>query len=99
MPAEDNQLMLPPAVFSDPNAFEILRVWAANGKQHVVIHSGLHGGPEGFGYMLAQLAFHGARVFHQREGAPVEEALERIRAGLDEEWDNPTGDPEGGILK
>ena len=99
MPAEDNQLMLPPSVISDPNAFEILRVWAAHGRQHVVIHSGLKAGPEGFGYMLAQLAMHGARIFHQRERMLLEQALERIKAGFDEEWSNPTGDAEGDILK
>jgi Domain of unknown function (DUF5076) len=30
-------LMVPPAAEEDPKAFEILRVWAARGQQHVSV--------------------------------------------------------------
>jgi len=79
------ELMIPPAVHEDADAFEILRVWAASGEQHVTIHSGLKGGPEGFGIMLADLARHGALLYSQRDVAEPIEALERIRRALEVE--------------
>ena len=85
-----HELAVPGPAESDPQAFELLRVWAAHGDQHVSIHSGLHGGPEGFGHMLAQLARHGALLYGQREGMPPQEALKLVRQGFDEEWGNGT---------
>jgi hypothetical protein len=96
MSVHEHRLAPPPAV-ADPRSFEILRVWAARGEQHVTIHSGLNGGPEEFGYMVAQLLRHGANIFQQRDGMDPEEALARIRAGFDRELDSPTGDVTGEI--
>ena len=91
------ELEKPPAVATDPDAFEILRVWAAGGEQHVTIHSGLEGGPEDFGYMLAQLARHGALLYSQRGHISVDSALMRIREGFDDEWQEPSSWPTGKI--
>ena len=98
MPKESHtkrfELAIPGPTESDPKAFELLRVWAAHGEQHVSIHPDLHGGPEGFGYMLAQLARHGALLYGQREGMSPIDALKLVKQGFDREWDQgnwPTG--------
>ena len=93
----DHELAIPPAAYDDADSFEILRVWASGGRQHVTIQSGLRGGPEGFGFMLAQLARHGANLISQRDGVPRREALRRIKSSLDEEWHDATTLPTGQI--
>ncbi|MBN2583562.1 MAG: DUF5076 domain-containing protein [Planctomycetes bacterium] len=95
MSVDEHQLDIPPAACKDPKSFEILRLWAAGGKQHVTIHPHLKGGPEGFGFMVAQLARHGAILFSQRDNMPTDEALSRIRIGFDDEWDEPQGNATG----
>jgi hypothetical protein len=82
------ELAIPAPTESDPKAFELLRVWAAHGDQHVTIRPDLHGGPEGFGYMLAQLARHGALLYGQREGRPPAEVLKLVKLGFDQEWND-----------
>jgi hypothetical protein len=91
------ELPIPDTVETDPAAFEILRVWAAHGEQHVAIHSRLEGGPESFGFMLAQLAKHGAILYAEREGMSPKDALKLVQAGFDDECNQPTGWPTGGI--
>lgn len=91
------ELLRPPATDEDPDSFEILRVWAADGEQHVTIAPALAGGAEDFGVMLAQLARHGARLYSQRDGHSFENAVALIRSGLDHEFENPTGAETGDI--
>jgi len=93
----DRELLRPPAADQDPDSFEILRLWAADGEQHVTIHPRLAGGAEDFGVMLAQLARHGARLYSQRDGHSFEEALTLIREGLREEFASPTGKETGEV--
>jgi len=33
------ELTIPPAVATDPNATELVRVWAAYGEQHATLHA------------------------------------------------------------
>ncbi len=77
MSANDRALIIPPAAEGDPESFELLRLWAANGELHVVVESSLDGGPEDFGGMLADLARHGALLYSQREGISPLDALRR----------------------
>ena len=80
-----SELPIPPEVLRDPESFEIIRVWAANGAQWVTMESGFSGGPTNFGYMIADLIQHGARLYSQRENISVREALEGIVAGVRKE--------------
>ncbi len=64
--AMPKELQIPPAAEADDDSFELLRVWAANEEQHVVIHSGLEGGPSAFGYMIANYSIT-ARCYMQNE--------------------------------
>jgi uncharacterized protein DUF5076 len=90
-------LPIPPEVLSDPESFEIIRVWAANGEQFVTIESGLSGGPMNFGYMIADLIQHGARLHAQKENISVREAIEQIVAGMREELVHQNHEISGSI--
>jgi hypothetical protein len=81
-----HELPIPSATLSDPRARELLRVWAANGSQHVSMASGLWTDPAAWGIMLVDLAKHAARAYEQAGTHVSEEALLRIRAGFDAEW-------------
>jgi hypothetical protein len=94
-----SKLMIPPEAQKDPEAFEILRVWAANGEQHVTIHTGLKGEAYDFGYMLADLAFHGANLYSERSKISVKEALELIVKGFQDEIDDHDSEISGEIMK
>ncbi len=92
-----NELIIPPAALNDPNAFEILRVWAAKQEQHVTINSNLNGGPTDFGFLLAELAFHGSKLYSQKLNISEEDALNKILNGFDEEIESSSGNPSGSI--
>lgn len=90
-------LAIPPAALEDKNSFEILRVWAANEEQHVSISSDLNGTAEDFGFMLAQLAYHGSNLYSQRFKKSKEEALKQILDGFYREIKENTGNSTGAI--
>jgi hypothetical protein len=91
------ELNIPPAAFDDENSFEILRVWAANDEQHVTIHSGLNGDAFDFGYLLAQLAVHGSKLYSERSGKSENQMLKDILKSFTEEIIDNNGDPTGSI--
>jgi hypothetical protein len=72
-------------------------VWAAANEQHVVIHSGLHGGASGFGFMLAQLLEHGARLYSERQHADIANVRTLILRSFQEELDARAGNATGSI--
>jgi hypothetical protein len=96
MPA--HELPIPPAVLADPKAQELVRVWAATGKQHVALATGLWDDPAAWGIMLVDLARHFARAYEQSRGVAVGAVLDRIRKGMDAKWSEDT-DPHrlGGL--
>ena|SRR6185436_9216155 len=97
MSEHHNALPIPASALEDARGVEILRVWAAAGKQHVSLATGLWKDPASWGIMLTDLARHVARAYEQNGGMRCEEALRRIRVGLDAEWGSPTDSPSGGI--
>lgn len=50
------ELPVPGAVHADPKAIELLRVWAAGGKQHVTLATRVWEDPAAWGIMLVDLA-------------------------------------------
>jgi len=94
-----SELDIPPEAQKDPKAFELLRVWAANGEQHVTIHSEPKGKAYDFGYMLADLGFHGANLYSERFNVSVKEALNDIIDGFKDEINNQDSDISGEIMK
>jgi hypothetical protein len=91
------QLDPPPDIDSNPDSFEILRLWAVSGAQRVTIRSDIGGGALGFGEMLAHLAQYGARLFAQREGTQLDPQLRAIVRGFIEEYREQGGNVEGSI--
>jgi hypothetical protein len=89
------QLPIPPAAAKAPSAMEILRVWVAQGSQHVSIATALWPDPAAWGLVLADLAQHVARAYEETGGQTAADALARIREALDAEWASPTDDPTG----
>jgi hypothetical protein len=96
MASKLRELVIPPAAIQDPDSsFEIIRVWAAGGQQHVSIQTELQGGPEDWGFLLAQLARHMANAYHIQQRLDRSQALSQIKAGFDKEWQRPSGHVAG----
>jgi hypothetical protein len=92
-----NQLPIPGETRKDPDSFEFLRVWVANGSQHVSIRL-VWSDPASWGVALADLAKHVARAYQQDDGREPGTTIERILAGLHAELESPTDEPSGGVL-
>jgi hypothetical protein len=91
------QLPVPPAAETDPRAVELLRVWAAQGKQHVSLATNLWNDPATWGIMLVDLTKHVASAYQQTTGKDFVGVLKRIREGFDAEWDTATDEPTGAL--
>jgi len=83
-------LPIPTAVNNDNNAIELLRVWAANGKQHIVIEPSAWDDPAAWGIMLADLAKHISQALCRNDEQQARIVLARIKEGLLVELENPT---------
>jgi Domain of unknown function (DUF5076) len=94
-----NELKIPDAAKQDKESFELLRVWAAFDQQHVTIHSGLNGDARDFGYLLAELALHGSKLYAERFDTNEFDMLKEILNGFNKEIIQESGDPTGGIEK
>ena len=91
------QLPVPEAADSDRGAREIVRVWAAGGKQHVSLAANLWDDPAAWGLMLVDLARHVANAYEERGIGTRERTLERIWAGVEAERAHPTDTPTGSL--
>lgn len=91
----DEQLEIPPEALSDPEAFELLRLWAAHEQLHVAIRSDLGGGAEDFGDLLADLFEHASRMFAQRDGVPLAECRELMLQDFLRRVESPKPSLEG----
>lgn len=96
---ETNQLQVPPAARNDRRSFELLRVWIANGEQHITLRAGIWDDPAAWGTMLADLAGHIANTFEQAAPAgqtPDRQALlDRMKEALDAEWNSAADELSG----
>ena len=91
------QLDIPPVAKRDGAGVEIARVWAAEGAQHVSLRPDIWEDPFAWGIMLADFAQHVTNAYEQLEGRDRDEALRRIREGLDAELDGPTDEVTGSV--
>jgi hypothetical protein len=78
IPVDDAELPVPPEALTDPERFELLRLWAAHQQLHVTMCTGMDGGAEDFGEVLADLFEHASRMYAQRDGRPLEEVRQAI---------------------
>lgn len=80
------ELPIPAAAIADEDSVELVRVWAALSKQHVSIATDVWEDPAAWGILLVDLARHAARAYEQTTGMPQDEALARIRKGMEAAW-------------
>ena len=102
---DTNQLQIPAPARNDRKSFELLRVWIANGEQHISLRAGIWDDPAAWGVMLADLAGHIANTFEQsaaRDSHPARHPdrsaiLTAIREGFEAELSNPSDELSGEI--
>ena len=85
-----NQLGVPDAPLRDPQAYELARVWSADGHQFFVLNVAPEADPAAWGIFAMDLMKHAARAYQQLDGRPKEDAYRRILAGFAAEMQNPT---------
>lgn len=93
----DEELNIPPDVHADAEAFEIMRLWAANGQLHVALCSDLDGNAGDFGELLADLFEHASRMFSQRDKLPLVDCREAMLQDFLRRIDAPKGSLEGSV--
>jgi hypothetical protein len=86
-------LSVPPLADANPDAIEVLRVWAAPGSPQQIILRTAWRDAGAWGLLLVDLARHAAQAY-AREGQDLNAALARIRLVFDAEWGQPTDAPE-----
>jgi hypothetical protein len=92
------ELPIPAACVEAKSAIELVRVWAADGAQHVSLATGLWPDPAAWGILLVDLARHVARAYEATSGAPSAASLARIREAFDVEWRSSTDTPTGSLI-
>ena len=90
----------PHTIEGDPNATEMVRLWAAHNKMNVAMNIGCYqenGQDEAhaWGIMIADFAKHVARALNQRYGQSEEETIRKIKEGFMVEIENPTSGIKG----
>lgn len=91
--SESHELPVPTAASRDPRAVEILRVWVAGGRQHVVIQADAWRDAAAWGIMLADLARHVSRALGHDSDVGTERALVRILSALRAELGSLSANP------
>jgi hypothetical protein len=86
----------PPDVKTDPNAFEIARIWGAHQGQHVSLNL-IWDDPAAVGILIADLARHAANYYHQQHGYKKEDVIQRIKEMFAAELDSPTSPISGEV--
>lgn len=90
-----NILPIPDIVATDAKAFEVLRVWIAQGDQHVSLAAGLWKDPAAWGIMLVDLAKHIAASYEPASEEDYFAILATIHQGFEAEWAEATDEPKG----
>ncbi len=88
-----NQLDPPPLAFSNSEATEVLRVWAAPEAPQQLTLRPTWQDPGAWGLLLVDIARHAANAY-EAEGENRGASLARIRQSFEAEWAAPTDTPE-----
>jgi len=89
LPRNQNQLQPPPIAESEPEAVEVLRVWAAPGSPQQLTLRTTWKDAGAWGLMLVDIARHASKAYAS-EGKDPKAVLKRIRDLFDAEWEKPT---------
>jgi hypothetical protein len=95
---QPNELPIPPMA-QTAGSRELLRVWAAGGKQHVSLATGLWKDPATWGIVLVDLMKHVSSAYEQTAGLPADETFQRIISGMQAELAESTDNPTGELLQ
>jgi hypothetical protein len=90
----------PHTIEGDPNATEMLRLWAAHNKMNVAINIGCyeengHDEAHAWGMIIADFTKHVARALKQRYGHIEKDTIRKIKEGFAAELESPTSGIEG----
>lgn len=88
-----NALELPPIAKTNPEAVEVLRVWAVTGGPQQFTLRTTWKDPGAWRLMLVDIARHVAKAY-ANEGKDPGVALERIHEFFEKEWASPTDEPK-----
>lgn len=94
-----HELPIPPLAATDSNGRELLRIWAAQGKVHVSLATGLWEDPACWGILLVDLVKHVANAYVQSDGKDLADVVNRIKEGFDAEWTVATDEPRGALFQ
>jgi len=75
-------LGVPPAAAGDARAFELVRVWAAGGVQHVALKVSAQQDPAGWGMILADVGRHVAQAYSELGAGSAGDVFERVLQGF-----------------
>jgi Domain of unknown function (DUF5076) len=94
-----NELPIPPEALAS-RSVEMIRVWLANERQHIVLNIGFweeRGFDEraAWGIVLADMLHHIANAHEAKYGHDPRESITRIRASFEAEMENATSDRLG----
>lgn len=78
MPNENQELKIPSGAQSNPDAYEVLRIWRTSEEEWVSLRGDPTDCPSTFGHFLAQLVYHGASLHAQRDGASIDVTFAQI---------------------
>jgi hypothetical protein len=84
-----NQLQPPPIAGSEPQAVEVLRVWAAPGSPQQLTLRTTWKDAGAWGLMLVDIARHASKAYAS-EGQDPNAVIARIRELFDAEWEKVT---------
>ena len=82
---EPIELPIPQAALGATKAVEVVRVWIGDKEQHISVKTAWND-PAAWGLLLVDLAKNVAAAYAEAGQFTAEEALARIREGLDAEW-------------
>ncbi len=88
-PRNENALQPPPIADNNPQAREVLRVWAAPGNPQQLTLRTTWKDAGAWGLMLVDIARHASKAY-ANEGQDPKAVLKRIRDLFDAEWEKPT---------
>ena len=89
----------PPIVGTAEWSVELVRMWAADGRQHVAIRWAYFEQAGSWGIALADFARHVARAYAEGAGRDPGVVMHEIRDAFDAEWQNPTDLGTGSLRK
>jgi hypothetical protein len=86
-----NELLIPPQIVDLPSSYEILRVWAAEGRQHTTVLNEYRD-PAAWGLLLVDIARIAAAAHCDQTHDNEQLVIVRIKDELDAAWGTPSYD-------